>query len=129
MGGISFFAVTIEYCHALRAYTDGALFDAIGLSGGRAAVAMLLVNIGVGTALCFALTDDKELPTNFFDAAYWAIVTGTSVGYGDHFPTTDLGKIATCVYAFASMTVCSNAMDVAKDALLALCTAPKEKTS
>eukprot|EP00802_Teleaulax_amphioxeia_P010240 Tamp_10266.p1 GENE.Tamp_10266~~Tamp_10266.p1 ORF type:complete len:477 (+),score=55.96 Tamp_10266:199-1431(+) len=41
----------------------------------------------------------------FHDACYLALATSTSIGYGDLYPQTQVGKIATCVYALLSLSV------------------------
>lgn len=42
---------------------------------------------------------------NFLDALYWACITLTTVGYGDVYPTTDLGKIVAMTSSFFGMAV------------------------
>ena len=37
--------------------------------------------------------------------AYLAFATTTSIGYGDLYPRTPAGKIATCIYALLSLSV------------------------
>ena len=34
---------------------------------------------------------------NFFEAIYWATVSLTTVGYGDIYPTSDIGRIITMI--------------------------------
>ena len=51
------------------------------------------------------LVDDTQLPKDYLGAVYLAMITCTSVGYGDFYPTTDIGKLAVCAYAFCSMQV------------------------
>lgn len=37
--------------------------------------------------------EESSMFTNFFDAIYWATTTLTTVGYGDIYPLTNIGKI------------------------------------
>ena len=38
-------------------------------------------------------SEESSMFTNFFDALYWAATTLTTVGYGDVYPLTNLGKV------------------------------------
>ena len=128
LGGIAFFSVTIELFHAAREATDGALIRKLGLNGHVAAFAMLAVNAIIGVVLCQCLSEDPELPKqSIFDGVYWSIITGTSVGFGDHHPTSDVGKLAVCAYALLSMQAAGNAMDFGREYLETLCTVTMEK--
>ena len=42
---------------------------------------------------------------NFFDAIYWATVSLTTVGYGDIYPVTTVGRIITMISAFFGIAV------------------------
>ena len=44
------------------------------------------------------------------------------VGFGDFHPTSDIGKLAVSAYALFSMQVTANAMELAKEVLIRLCT-------
>merc|ERR1712060_225625 len=46
-------------------------------------------------------TDFKSIP----EAAYWCIVTMTTVGYGDQYPITITGKIVGCITMFTGLLV------------------------
>lgn len=42
---------------------------------------------------------------NFFDALYWATTTLTTIGYGDIYASTDLGKFLTMLSAFFGIAI------------------------
>lgn len=42
---------------------------------------------------------------NFFDAIYWATVSLTTVGYGDIFPTTDIGRFVAMLSSFVGIAI------------------------
>ena len=52
------------------------------------AVAYIIV-----TALIMFNMEESALFANFFDALYWATTTLTTVGYGDIYPSTDIGRV------------------------------------
>ena len=41
----------------------------------------------------------------FFDAIYWAVVTLTTVGYGDIYPTSDIGRIVSMLSSFMGIAI------------------------
>ncbi len=41
----------------------------------------------------------------FFDAIYWAIVTLTTVGYGDIYPTSDIGRLVSMISSFMGIAI------------------------
>ncbi len=42
---------------------------------------------------------------NFFDALYWPTISITSIGYGDIYPTSDVGRLITMVSALVGVAV------------------------
>ena len=41
----------------------------------------------------------------FFDAIYWAVVTLTTVGYGDIYPTTDAGRVISMISSIMGIAI------------------------
>jgi len=50
-------------------------------------------------------TNPEANITGFGDAAWWAIVTMTTVGYGDRYPTTGVGRLAAVALMLAGIAV------------------------
>lgn len=48
---------------------------------------------------------ELETFSNFFDAVYWATVSLTTVGYGDLYPTTTVGKMVSMVSSFFGIAI------------------------
>jgi len=56
-------------------------------------VFLIAVGYIVTTALIMFNVEESVMFEDFFDALYWATTTLTTVGYGDIYPATDLGRI------------------------------------
>lgn len=50
-------------------------------------------------------TVEPESFNNFFEAIYWATVSLTTVGYGDIYPITEIGRIITMVSSMFGIAI------------------------
>ena len=57
------------------------------------------------TALIMFNVEESTMFEDFFDALYWATTTLTTVGYGDIYPSTDLGRIISMFSAIFGVAV------------------------
>ena len=57
------------------------------------------------TALVMFNVEESSMFENFFDALYWATTTLTTVGYGDIYPSTDLGRVISMFSAILGVAV------------------------
>jgi voltage-gated potassium channel len=53
----------------------------------------------------FEATDDKSQINTFFDAIYWALITLSTVGYGDITPQSTAGRVVTLVLIMSGIGV------------------------
>ncbi len=68
----------------------------------------ILILVLSGGALVFVaeLDKNKEMFSRFFDSVWWAFVTITTVGYGDRYPITPLGRgLAIIVMLMGMLTI------------------------
>ncbi len=68
-----------------------------------AVLILIIIYIFVSAMLIFQL--EPNLFENFFDALYWATISITTIGYGDIYPTTDVGRFITMVSALVGVAV------------------------
>ena len=64
--------------------------------------------LAAGYTLISALVMFQVEPDSFntfFDALYWAMVTLTTVGYGDIYPISETGRIVSMVSAFMGIAI------------------------
>jgi len=83
--------------------------------GGK--VALLSVTmLSAVFVFCYLLEEMSES-----EAAYFSIITGTTIGYGDIHPKTDAGKLAVALYAIVAINAVGSLLQPAKEVLHSLC--------
>ena len=72
-----------------------------------AAMFVLLLLLVIASSLAFIVEGGSDAPSEAFSsipaAMYWAIITMTTVGYGDIVPATPMGKVLTAVLSIISV--------------------------
>ena len=74
------------------------------LSSGFKAVCVLAGGYIALSALIMFQVEPDSFDT-FFDAIYWAVVTLTTVGYGDIYPTSEIGRIVSMMSSFMGIAI------------------------
>ena len=69
-----------------------------------AAVCVLAVGYIARTARIMIPVEPDSFDT-IFDAIYWAVVTLTTVGYGDIYPTSEIGRIVSMMSSFMGIAI------------------------
>ena len=75
----------------------------VGKNSKKALIAVLYLDIFVCALIIFNVEPDSF--NTFFDAIYWATISLTTVGYGDIYPITTLGRIITMVSSFMGIAI------------------------
>ncbi|MDD3336716.1 MAG: ion transporter [Eubacteriales bacterium] len=57
------------------------------------------------SALAMFCNEDNETFSSFFDALYWATTALTTVGYGDIYPHTDLGRLISMISSLFGIAI------------------------
>ncbi|MEG0735516.1 MAG: ion transporter [Longicatena sp.] len=68
-------------------------------------VLLIAVFYIIVSALIMFVYEPKSTFGNFFDALYWATTALTTVGYGDVFPHTDVGKLISMISSLFGVAV------------------------
>ncbi|KNC74462.1 hypothetical protein SARC_12992 [Sphaeroforma arctica JP610] len=71
---------------------------------------LILLYVLLGAVIFDLIEGGSENDLTFLDSTYWAIVTITTVGYGDISPQTAGGKVWTIIYIFIGLTLIVSAI-------------------
>ena len=69
---------------------------------------LAVCSLAIGYVLISALiifNVEPETFDNFFEAVYWATVSLTTMGYGDIYPVTTIGRIVTMISSFVGIAI------------------------
>lgn len=90
-----------------------------------AVLLLIIVYIFVSAMLVFQL--EPNLFKTFFDALYWATISITTIGYGDIYPVTSVGRFITMISALMGMAVIALPTGIITAAYMAEITKKKSK--
>ena len=81
---------------------EGALARAKTVRGAAVVLAAASTSITVGAGALMTVADHDNFPS-IGSGLWWAVQTVTTVGYGDHVPSTDAGKIIAALVMLAGI--------------------------
>ena len=68
-------------------------------------VVLVLAAAYVGVSALVVFNVEPDTFDTFFDALYWAVVSLTTVGYGDLYPTTEVGRFVAMASSLMGIAV------------------------
>ena len=74
----------------------------------NAGTLLMILLLAVGYILLSSIVIfqvETETFKNYFDAVYWSTVSLTTIGYGDYYPVTDIGKFITIISSIIGVAV------------------------
>ncbi|XP_061179185.1 potassium voltage-gated channel protein Shaw-like [Saccostrea echinata] len=111
---ILYFARLLQLCRFYRFLNRFKSFDVINLAirssicqFGILIAVFILSNLFFGYLIYYAEFEDKNSFNNAFLGVWWAVVTMTTVGYGDVVPTCYLGRVVGMVCALTGILILS----------------------
>ena len=66
---------------------------------------LILITIYIFASAMLIFQLEPTLFDTFFDALYWATISITTIGYGDIYPKTDIGRLITMISALVGVAV------------------------
>ena len=88
---------------------------------------LFLIIIYIFGAAMLIFQHEPDLFDNFFDALYWATISITTIGYGDIYPVTTVGRLITMISALVGMAVIALPTGIITAAYMAEITKKKSK--
>ena len=123
---ITLFAV-VMMSSSLMYYTEGALYSPQALADGQAALDATLqpgdepqVYMPHDPISGNPITEDKRFFSSIPTAMWWSVVTLTTTGYGDMYPSTVLGRIVAAFTMFAGLILFSILMNIVGKTIMVL---------
>ncbi|KIM05547.1 MAG: hypothetical protein KN64_03450 [Sulfurovum sp. AS07-7] len=90
---------------------------------------VFVVFVGSSVLYVYEGHDTNDKIGNFFDAIYWAVITVTTVGYGDISPVTQEGRVATIFLVISGFIVLAFGNAIITSAMLQKLESIKENNS
>lgn len=82
-----------------------AIVNAIAKKRGELCVVMAFAVAYIFIAAMVMFNVEHDTFKTFFDAVYWSVVSLTTVGYGDLYPVTDIGRIIAMLSSFVGIAI------------------------